>query len=305
VLWAHQQLDTAIVIPKPHSLGFCASDWLVARQFTCGLADDIMMCDELKHDDEMEQGACVGTFRWKSDKRFPTLPPLAESNGASALKDASLFQQFLANSFSGWGGYFAHRSTSTVDVARAAHQDLSLVDGLSFPLSLAFGLHAMGVSAGALRRMKAAQVDVVVLGASFKAEVRVAKQTQYWQELSAFFPGVAFHLWMVGPEAIDAEGSEGALHWRMNESISVSAISGTYRSWKAKYGDASVVPGGSQANEPTSSPRAFRVLMAFNPGFGSGSAALLRSWLPDLKAIAKEDLPFLVTQVSALYCRVV
>lgn len=87
-----------------------------------------------------------------------------------------------------------------------------MLDALSFPVSV---LHIMqqlqlqpepgpadggGSAAECGGESPASVLNVVVLGASRRAEQRVLRSTRYFDELSAHFPGTTVKLWLVGPE---------------------------------------------------------------------------------------------------------
>ena len=92
-----------------------------------------------------------------------------------------------------------------------------MLDALSFPVSV---LHIMqqlqlqpepapttatatttgGGGGGGGGEAAADVLNVVVLGASRRAEQRVLRSTRYFDELAAHFPGTTVKLWLVGPE---------------------------------------------------------------------------------------------------------
>lgn len=44
------------------------------------------------------------------------------------------------------------------------------------------------------------QIDIIVMGGSAKGEERIFCTTNYFEELTNFFPEITFKLWFVGPE---------------------------------------------------------------------------------------------------------
>ena len=102
-----------------------------------------------------------------------------------------------AVSDAGWGPYLQARGgQKLVDTARST---AALLDGLSFPLSLAWvlaGERAVRLKAGP----KESVLHVIVLGATARAEVRVWQDTAYFQELDrALAGGLRVRLEFVGP----------------------------------------------------------------------------------------------------------
>ena len=78
----------------------------------------------VRSDNELESGMCVGTFRWKRSKVLPELPPF---KAGAALPPVSR----------GWAPYLEVRCRGAKpSPVEFAQHDLSLIDGLSFPLSL-------------------------------------------------------------------------------------------------------------------------------------------------------------------------
>ena len=58
-----------------------------------------------------------------------------------------------------------------------------MLDGLSYPLSLAFALQRLR-----LRPPQPGPLYVLIIGASSKAEERLVRESDYWQELARFIP---------------------------------------------------------------------------------------------------------------------
>ena len=104
------------------------------------------------------------------------------------------------------------------------------------------------------------RLTVVVTGGSERAEERLLLQTTYLQEISAYFPGVAVHLVLSGPEMSKA-GHKATKAW---SGLRVTRFRGT---------------AGDVMREL---PEAFEgpcVAVGFNTGFGSGDARLVASCL--------------------------
>ncbi|CAE7363718.1 unnamed protein product [Symbiodinium sp. CCMP2456] len=216
-------------------------------------ADTSRLCAEM--DAAADDGWSPGTFRWPSRMTLPELP--AGKPAAAGLSDK------------GWGPYL--RSRGGEEMVRAARAKAIMLDALSFPLSLAWILSQESVVQWPKEpRPPDWELHVVVLGATSKAEVRVWRDSKYWDELAELLKhrcNVRLHF--VGPE--------------------ISRSSG--------FSDLSEV----HQVEPPCAKHFFQqrpdlrpentVCAVFNGGYGnfvaSGRDELFWSWLPDLLFLAE------------------
>ena len=110
---------------------------------------------EFEHD--ATYGQCVGTLRWSERDPFPAL-------GAWPLEED------MPPALTGWRGYLEWRlppdATGTIRVQPP------MVDGLSYPLSLAFALQQLR-----MRPPRPGPLAVLVIGASSKAEERLLRDS--------------------------------------------------------------------------------------------------------------------------------
>jgi hypothetical protein len=106
-------------------------------------------------DEKFDDGQMSGTFRWSKAKKFLKLP---------------VFPKNRVDYLSGWGPYLKSRSCdlSLVDIAKS---DSSLLDCLSFPLTIAFWLNKFNFFQEENREATDSQstLNIVVFGASRKA----------------------------------------------------------------------------------------------------------------------------------------
>ena len=100
-----------------------------------------------------------------------------------------------------------------MSLIKAAKADMSLIDCLSFPLSILFALNEMKFN----EKLKSSSTDIlhiVCIGCSSKAEERVLIGSDTWQELFIAFDGVIqeLHLYLVGPEMSDTYDYDKRCH---------------------------------------------------------------------------------------------
>jgi hypothetical protein len=217
------------------------------------------------HLDPRGDGMYSGTFRWLETKQFPPLPQ--PSNTCDAA---------LTN---GWEGFLRSRSSESASYVEIAKNDPSCLDALSFPVTF---LHV----ASTLKLLGDSDTHhhVVVLGATRKAEQRVWLITDYWFEITYYFPSKEITLWFVGPEA-DADCPHRKPSQPTNL-LAVHHVQGTFTDF---------------VNHPeaTGCTPHNTVLIGYNTGFGnfveSGKFDLLFSWLPDLYAITNAGFPAIFT----------
>jgi len=190
-------------------------------------------------DSELDTDVCVGTFRWSVNKRLPSLNSLGDIVGDVFVGD-------------GWSGYLGTRFGP--GAIAASHCDLSVIDGLSYALSCIYALDSIGCK----------PTDIVVMGATYKAEVRLLEETSYWEEIQAYHPVT---VWFVGPELLHSTRS--------------NVFKGTIYDFLHKKP--------CLVSEST-------VLVGFNPGFGT--VPLVDSWVKDLEYILDSNLRCVFTQAN-------
>ena len=143
------------------------------------------MSNDLRSDSELLSGVSVGTFRWKREKSFLTLPT-PNSTTKYELR--------------GWGPYLNSRTGA--NFVQQVQQDLATVDALSFPLSLLFALNRLTLTPSTLELRGITDLHIVIAGATAHAEQRLLFDTNYWSEIGQVYKNIAkVHLHFVGPEA--------------------------------------------------------------------------------------------------------
>ncbi|KAG6611362.1 MYND finger family protein [Phytophthora cinnamomi] len=214
--------------------------------------------------DPRGDGMYSGTFRWLETKAFPQLPPFP-----SRSVDLS----------GGWKEYLASRSCPSdhVDLVVTATYDPSMLDALSFPVTLLYAAQLLQLCAGP-------ELRVLVVGASQKAEQRVWRITNYWNELAAFFSKASVTLFFIGPEVDERDADRRKDD--LPENLAVRHFRGTFGDFQASQAFSDCTPETS-------------VIVGYNTGFGnfvdSHRHELLFSWLPDLFRIAESRIPAIFT----------
>ena len=207
-----------------------------------------------------DHGQCVGTLRWKSGASFPRLGAWPTELVGRAPK------------LTGWRDYLEWRipadATGTIKV------EAPLLDGLSYPLSLIHALQSLR-----LRPPQPGPLYLIIIGASSKAEERLVRDSDYWQELSRFFVGASIELVFCGPEM--ASATHGKVT-RLSSHLTARNFHGTLGELLRK--------------EPRHTAES-TVVVGFNTGFGNcsegmhkGGFPLMMGWLPDLIALLQLGL---------------
>ena len=220
---------------------------------------------ELKTDAEIAKDVveCVGTFRWREDKRLPSLPTVISTSAHTRAGGAPPSKE-------GWGPWLQWRCPENPQGAvQLAQSDPCLLDGLSFPLSLCFALDKLGMSpaafklasdggaTGAAGAAGAAgnsssnggssgggsgsssgapprpKLTVVVLGATVSAEQRLVYDSDYWTEFTSRYAFADLHIIMVGPECdahfLDDKKGRKKRKARLGPNTTVEAVTGVLR----------------------------------------------------------------------------
>lgn len=197
----------------------------------------------------------VGTFRWNDSLKLINAPEWKEE-----------FVELLPGLNSGWHGYVGERfqytaKPGTTQITVEPHQ----IDGLSFSMTLV-RLIAL------LRLHKHKALNLVVMGSSAKVEERIFCRTNYFEELTNFYPEMVLDLYFIGPElSTENHGKKVQKNPRMSASF--------FRGKTTEFLDSFGITD-TQVFESLKKDRT--LFLGFNPGFGSGYEALLLSWACDL-----------------------
>ena len=154
------------------------------------------------------------------------------------------------------------------------HVDPPMIDGLSYPLSLVFALQQLR-----LTPPKPGPLYLLIAGASSKAEERLTRDSDYWQEVGHFFPSSSIELVFVGPEIATSSHGKST---KLASKLKARRFHGTLGELLAKE---------------TFHTAESSIVVGFNTGMGNasegmakGGYALMQSWLPDLLAMLRLGL---------------
>jgi len=211
-----------------------------------------------------------GTFRWKQNYQLASLP-----------RATSHVEQF---NYESWGTYFFSRTSSRPAGALLVQQvqsNLSIIDCLSFPLSIAYACSKSNIIK---RTSTLDKLTIICLGCSSKAEERVLRETNSWEHLSSYLYQVAqIDLYLVGPEMSTTEQAFAQGHENTGNNLNAFTFKGTsidfFRS------------------NPSLLSNGGCIVIGFNCGFGNfenplpGRYDLMLNWLPDLKFLTSTRLP--------------
>jgi hypothetical protein len=184
------------------------------------------------------------------------------------------FPQTKPNFSGGWGSYLKWRGGNSL-VQEVTH-DPSILDALSFPVTLLSMLDRLNLVPGS-------RLAALALGASRRAEERVARSSEMWRELSNHFPNTNIELWLIGPEISSSETLN------KSERMSISLFKGTYVEF-------------AKNNRDVVTDRHNTIHITYNGGFGNFPESmqfdLLSSWLPDLRLLASLRTPLIFTAAN-------
>lgn len=213
----------------------------------------------MKFLDDPGTGQCVGTLRWSGESAFSRLGKWRLPASAPVPK------------LTGWRGYIEMRMEPEGDTIRV---EPPMLDGASYPLSLAYALQQLN-----MRPPSHGTLTVLIVGASSKAEERLVRDSNYWQELGHFVVGVPIELVFLGPEM--AKAAHGRVT-RLSPRLTARCFHGTL--------------GALFAAEPQHTAES-TLVVGFNtgmgnasPGMAKGGFPLMTSWLPDLIELLRRGI---------------
>jgi len=201
-------------------------------------------------DEAPPKDQCVGTFRWM-DQELPVLPAFPAQQ--PPLTD--------------WNAFLSVRLPNLESIVP------QFIDALSYPVSLLYCLQEAGLA------LTASVQNVLIAGASERAEERLLFNTNYFQDWASFHPAVGkWKLYLVGPEISAGRHSKTT---QLSAKMQAECYRGTMGELLTEhYGEFT----------PSNT-----VVVGFNPGFGSGFLPLMTSWAGDLVTLLNLRLPVFFT----------
>ena len=213
-------------------------------------------------EDELEQQEYLGTFRWKRSYKFPLLPQ---------NKNFS----YVTNNIPNWKEFLQERLDEEFLV------EPHVIDALSYPLSIIHGLRILK-SENKLN-LSDKVFNIILIGVSQKAEVRIALESNYFDEIFLFLTSeknlfdkknsdeenLEVNLFFVGPEVVNSNSYSSKI------------------SQKIKYLFSSSKTGEFLKNYALDFNKYNTVAIGMNCGFGAGFLKLTNSWVEDLTKLLK------------------
>ena len=130
-------------------------------------------------------------------------------------------------------------------------------------------------------------LNLVIMGGSAKVEERLYNKTNYYEELTNFYPEMKLKLFFVGPEqSVENHGKTIEKNPRLSAYF--------FRGKTSEYLETFM----SDDEMYTTLAKKETLFIGFNPGFGSGYQALLESWAHDLVMLLNHRYPVFFTQAN-------
>ncbi len=111
------------------------------------------------------------------------------------------------------------------------------------------------------------------------AEERIFVSTNYFSELTNFFPSIEFSLRFVG---LELSRERHLKDHEISSKLKGTFFRGSIKEYLVDVG-------------PDSLPKEEAIFVSFNPGYGSGYDLLLESWSVDLVTLLDESYPIVFT----------
>ncbi len=225
-------------------------------------------------EDELEQQEYLGTFRWRRSYNFPLL---TQSKSFS----------YASNKLSNWNQFLQERLDEDFQV------EPHIIDALSYPLSIIYGLQ--NLKSENKLNFSDKVFNIVLMGVSQKAEVRIALESNYFDEIFLFLnceknlaeknnnlheENLEVNLFFVGPEVKNSNSYSSKL------------------SQKMKYNFSSSKTGEFLKNHSLDFSKTNTIAVGMNCGFGAGYLKLTNSWIEDLTKLLKLNYSLFFTYTN-------
>jgi len=207
-------------------------------------------------DDTIKPNEAPGTFRYK-DAIFPVLPGPICTNFT------------LTKS---WAEYSATR-------LKGMKIEPQIIDALSFPITIAYALNLSKIIP---EKGELSELNIVLMGATEKAEQRIFMNSDYFNEIPGFLPNVKkFMFHFVGPEITISQHLKTV---SKSEKIKATFYKGKIMEFLKEMGI---------GLKPTNT-----IFIGLNTGLGIKYAPLILSWTQDLKFIFKRGFYLVLTSAN-------
>eukprot|EP00942_MAST-04A_sp_MAST-4A-sp1_P002688 g2688.t1 len=216
----------------------------------------------------------------------------------------------------GWQQYLTSRCTNEADSRRLVtkcQQDPSMIDGLSYPLTLLFAMQQISITPHSIEQLVQQYnnmqqsnndnkilhktIDFIICGAAAKAEERLLIDSEYWKEIGYHFKNSKINLYMCGPECLPLDKMSSVTTKGLQEEIQNMTghiFVGTSDEFFNKH------PNLKTYYDFDHTTKTFRMTIAigFNPGFGAGIPELMKSWTKSLIQLGKLGIPTIFSQAN-------
>jgi len=208
----------------------------------------------IREEGDLIQNEYLGTFRWKQGIKFPVLLP-PNSN----------FYKELTLSTEKWTTFISNRVTFELEPF--------FLDAMSFPLTVISGLNTIFEKQSSFLKEKI--LNIVIIGASARAEERIALETNYFDEIYFYIKersennDIIVNIFFSGDEIT----STNTYTSKNSKNLIYNFIPGNTGDYLKKY-----ALDFSKTNV---------IFAGLNTGFGAGYKKLTISWIVDLCKILK------------------
>lgn len=233
------------------------------------LNKDIGIIDD---EEELDSNQYLGTFRWKKSFKFPILP--------------SIKPLFYSNQIKNWNDFIEGRLSQNFEI------EPHIIDALSFPISVISGLQELKNENKLI--LSDSQFNIILMGVSQKAEVRIALESNFFDEIFHFInlqknlydktniseENITLNLYFVGPE------------------VQTSNSYFSKNTQRMKYIFSPLKSGEFLKQNALEFSKTNTVFVGMNCGYGAGYLKLTNSWVDDLIKLLKFNYPMFFTYTN-------
>jgi hypothetical protein len=223
-------------------------------------------------EEEMSSKEYLGTFRWKKSLKFPML------KSYSNIGEIVNYSQNKK-----WADFLEKRLSFEIEPY--------IVDALSYPMSIINSLDSlknkiMNENSTNLKFFKEKNLNLIIIGASHKAEGRIALESNYFDEIYYYLAqeknsfDFKLNLYFVGEEIASNNSYSSKAHEKL-----------IYNFFRGTTGDFLKLNALEFSKNNT-------LIAGVNCGFGAGYLKLTLSWVKDLSKLLKFNYPMIFTYTN-------